>query len=885
MAGESPEARDRQKELAKEYGLNEDIFSKEVVDKLLSDNRKGKWTPEAEEFMQKWDWKTAEEAFRNMKKASEQASKVDPKNAAADNTSIEKARMKERMRAEDVRKMEFEAEQDASDPDKPSYAYTQGDETMAFSKDWKEKKYENVKSVEISSGEKPKLIRERIDEITQPELRQIVADFWTHRDMVEVERAKKGSRFTSLANTLTLGLRRNKINDDAEIINFEKESQNRYRDLIAAGIKMYANDKIQLKNFLDQYGDPNKIFCETHDAELGKRAKFGFPENILAGFYKIGKRWSELKPWQKFVYGAAAGSLVAGGALFVGAGTFGAAALTAGYRWGFRGFGAMAMGIGKKISLETERKKEMDSESEKVVDEMMMVLGQFENNIDMGIAVVLDGKKSIADIRKNYEETSKKNTKKALWLTGKTFIISSIVGEGLRLGGQYTGINIGTILKKIGDYTGLNKAVGSFAWPWQVGAVGGTVGHHANEALVSHAPEVKTGGGLMGYGTEADGHNFVDSHPEGKYGPVGYGTEGEGHDLVDAHPEGKYGSGLYGSEGEGHNVVQAHPEGKYGSVGYGTEGEGHVADMREVASGKFGSGGSIERASNNVLRAIKANPAQYGLDSHDPNFSEHANDLREKMIEEFYTKKGFASYKDFDAYARNHVQPKDLFKIDYDPEAEKFHMNYEGKAFGADVSHGSAAQEVVSSKPPASPAGGQQMAVEEMKPKTGVADHHQHQSSKGGGKTMQYEADTPDQKIAKDDFAKADQYQKDVRFFNAKEAVRLEGVNETADNQLFSSTKEGIENIFHESGIGIRANILDQPMNEWGKLVATENYIAQDVQGADAVGKTNINLNKLKYLRLILGRYNASGSETIGECLKQAVKDPKVLYLINKSVL
>ena len=204
------------------------------------------------------------------------------------------------------------------------------------------------------------------------------------------------------------------------------------------------------------------------------------------------------------------------------------------------------------------------------------------------------------------------------------------------------------------------------------------------------------------------------------------------------------------------------------------------------------------------------------------------------MIEEFYTKKGFASYKDFDAYARNHVQPKDLFKIDYDPEAEKFHMNYEGKAFGADVSHGSAAQEVVSSKPPASPAGGQQMAVEEMKPKTGVAEH---QPARGAGKTMQYDADTPEQINAKKEFALADKYQKDLRVFNAQETARLEGVNEAANDQLFSSTKEGIEKIFHESGISIRSNILDKPMNAWEKLIATENYITQDVQDADTARK------------------------------------------------
>ncbi|MFA6194023.1 MAG: hypothetical protein WC726_04140 [Parcubacteria group bacterium] len=77
MAGDNEGARAWQKELAKEYGLDENAFSKETIEKLLSDNGLGdkRWTPEAQKFMQDWDSGKAEEAFRNMKKIQEQEEK------------------------------------------------------------------------------------------------------------------------------------------------------------------------------------------------------------------------------------------------------------------------------------------------------------------------------------------------------------------------------------------------------------------------------------------------------------------------------------------------------------------------------------------------------------------------------------------------------------------------------------------------------------------------------------------------------------------------------------------------------------------------------------------------------------------------------------------
>jgi len=170
---------------------------------------------------------------------------------------------------------------------------------------------ENMKHIEIPLESKTKLIREGIDEIAQPELRQVVVDFWTYMDAVGIEQAKRESRLASLAKILTINLRENGIGYDGEMRKLEEGNQNRYRDLLVAGIRTYANDKIKLKEFLDQYGDPSRIICETNFAKLKERAQLDFTPKILAGFNNITKGQSKITLWQKAVEGMTGRALVA----------------------------------------------------------------------------------------------------------------------------------------------------------------------------------------------------------------------------------------------------------------------------------------------------------------------------------------------------------------------------------------------------------------------------------------------------------------------------------------------------------------------------------------------------------------------------------------------
>ena len=848
MAGKDEGAREWQTKLAKEYGLDENAFSKETVEniKLPSGKRLRRYRVDASlRYSAKLGLQNAQRLFENEKIAR---------------TGLCRFKAKDNKR-------------------KPP----QGPPRCCFSGSEQESSVVKAGSPDEVYVARPVASPE---DVQQAELNKAITDFEAKQTQISEMRAKKTGRFASLAKSL--GIKTKNLSEDPEVMILEKESHDLYRNLLSKGIHLYKSDKPQLENFLKQF-DEFEVFRSVQNQEMEKRAEVaGFPENILAGFHKIGKRWSELKPWQKIAVGAAGGLAIAGGALALGAGTFGAVALGAGWRWGFRGFGAISAGIGRKVLLDKKMMVDIDQTSEARLAEKMKLLQDYENNLDAGIAAVVNGGK-IIDVRKNYEERSLENTKKAVNLAAWSFTISSVVGESLRA----SGISFGSVARKFGEYTGISlggvkDSMGHFlsgsqpsaentlgVYPGHIGAAGGATG------AVEHLQP--TGGG-----SKLSHEDFGNIKKTFENMQPGKNSENLANELNRIHES----NAFYTHDAQGH------------ITGLTSEGDAHfkamniepfdshpkasISDLRapdappkmasshleKIASDKFGSGGSIERAGNNVLRAIKVDPAHYGLDPSDPHFSANANAMREKMIEEFYKSKGFKSYADFDAYARSHVQPKDLFKIDYDSTAGKFKMDYEGKAFSADVSHAAPTEEFASSKP--------QMAHEPVvKHGTAAMDHQPAR----GGKTMQYEADTPDQISAKKDFAMADQYQKDLRAFNAQEASRLEAVNEGANHQLFSSAKEGIEKIFHESGSSIRANILDKPMNEWEKLIATENYIAQDVQDASPVGKMNINLNKLKNLRLILGRYNASGSKTIGDCLKEAVKNPTVLRLINKVVL
>ena len=830
---------ERQKYWAKKYGLDENIFLKENIKKILSG--KGEWNDEAQKFMQNWDMETAKKAFKNMKKAGEQMLEPDSGSKTGtlpdktpmedalkkqakenqrqiDNVSIEDARMKGAENAEEARKMEFEA----------------------------------MNSLEA-----------------------LKADLEAKRMLAARYDVDMSGRWNKLKKVLGFNSKEIKDSGVEEKKNEYKQALKRYLD--AKRESLGAVTKEQAAQLYAEFtvGEAT-LFLEAKTDESAKMRKERgeWPDKVMDGYMKVVDKWRGLSFGKKMAVSGAllAGGIVSGaylGGIFVG--------LAATAKVGQRIVSGGATGVGLKKLMDTVSAKR---ENKAALEEAGKILSQ--DDWMKALNAKIDGEIGTIDTRIGKME-SKDLTRKRVATFAGIFVGSGAMAQIIN------GTGLGGFIK--------DKASGVF----------GNVKHFAERILSpdqAYAAELAPAGGgtiatqahegLVGYGSEASGHEFVQAYPEGKYGLGLYGSEGEGHDLVDAHPEGKYGSGLYGTEGEGHEAMAVNPEEKSSLIGYGAEGDGHVADIRDIASVKIKAGGNMW---GSIENNIKANPSAYGLDPNNPNFTKDMHRMTKQMLDEFAYRKGM-SYEDLDQIARTKLRAGDTFKIIYNPTTEEISLDdFHGKAFGSDVLHGSAAEEMATMRPTVTPDvshGGAAGAVHEntlnkphlshgtVKHGTGVAEH---QPARGAGKTMQYDADTPEQINAKKEFALADKYQKDLRVFNAQETARLEGVNEAANDQLFSSTKEGIEKIFHESGISIRSNILDKPMNAWEKLIATENYITQDVQDADAVGKMNINLNKLKYLRLILGRYNTSGSETIGDCLKQAVKNPKILYLINKSVL
>ncbi|MCX6763102.1 MAG: hypothetical protein NT093_05030, partial [Candidatus Moranbacteria bacterium] len=467
---------ERQKYWAKKYGLDENIFSEKNIKAILSG--RGEWNDASEKFMQDWDWETAKKAFMNMKKADEQASKPKMEDAvrrkAKENQGQINRKTAEDKRIEDLednqlkRNMEFDAEQEP-----PAYGYKQGDEALAFSKGWKEKKYENVKPVEISS-EKQKIELDPNNPV-HVELIQAIADFEAKQAQIAEMRAKKGGRWASLRKTL--GFEEKNIDTDPEVMVLEEKGKGLYRDLMAKGIHLYKGDKPQLEIFLRQF-DEFESFRNVRNQELDKKGEVaGFPENILAGLHTLTKKWSELNWKQKIAISVGGGLLVAGGAMALGAGTFGAATLGLGYRWGFRAFGAAAAGVGRNVMLDRQMMTEMESEAEARLKERMDNIEKYENDLDQGIEEMLN-KSGISNIRKDFEQRRTANELRSLKFARNTFIISSIIGESLREVSQATGINIGSILSKIGEKTGISLAgmkesVGNFLSVSQANAEGG----------------------------------------------------------------------------------------------------------------------------------------------------------------------------------------------------------------------------------------------------------------------------------------------------------------------------------------------------------------------------------------------------------------------------
>ncbi|HLM84125.1 MAG TPA: hypothetical protein VK254_02875, partial [Candidatus Bathyarchaeia archaeon] len=138
---------------------------------------------------------------------------------------------------------------------------------------------------ESTSGPNP-------EDIAQAELNQAVNDFEAKQSQIAQMRAKKTGRFASLAKSL--GIKTRDLSNDPEVMSLEEESHDLYRNLISKGIHLYKGDRQQLENFLQDH-DEFEVFRSTYDKEMDERAKScGWPENVLAGFQKIGQKWSEM---------------------------------------------------------------------------------------------------------------------------------------------------------------------------------------------------------------------------------------------------------------------------------------------------------------------------------------------------------------------------------------------------------------------------------------------------------------------------------------------------------------------------------------------------------------------------------------------------------------
>jgi hypothetical protein len=396
---------------------------------------------------------------------------------------------------------------------------------------------------------------------------------------------------------------------------------------------------------------------------------------------------------------------------------------------------------------------------------------------------------------------------------------------------------------------------------------GGAAVTQAHETLVSQAPEIKGGGApklspddyariqktMSSYGPNAKMDEIVSGEAAKMYSspnmelhhPVGASTAHE----------------LSASEMRAPNVVEPKIAG--------------IKMQEVVASGKFGSGGSIERASNDVLRAIKADPAHYHLDPHSVNFSEQANAMREKMIEEFYQSKGFKSYADFDAYVRHHIQPGDQFKFEYDSATGKFHMDVESKAFGGNVSHGGAgsAQEIASNKPSTSSAGEHLAPEEDVKPiGPRLDDGHLHQTDyqpTRGGQMRAPQELTPQQRMAQ--IAQADQ---ELAARHPEEFAANASETAKINIRIHNNIRGSWENIFQGAGFSKHGNVWNRSALEIFNQL--KQYIPHDVTSPDP---TNENMARLGGLFRIFG--TPPGGMLMDEYLRSIDSNPANLEWLN----
>jgi hypothetical protein len=694
-------------------------------------------------------------------------------------------------------------------------------------------------------------------DLAQVELNKAITDFEDKQAQIAEMRAKKTGRFASLAKSL--GIKTKNISEDPEVMGLEKESHDLYRSLLSKGIGLYRGTP-QLKEFLKQY-DEFEVFKTGYNQELDNKAKLAnFPESIFSGLKTMTKKWSEMSWKQKLAVGLGGGVLFGGGALALGAGTFGAVAIAGTWKWGMRAFGATAAGVGRNVMLDRNTMEKLRKESEARAEERLEALDKYGDNIDQGIEEMLSKVNPNAYVRKDFESRKTENALRATRFGLTTFAISVAVGETIGYVCRETGINAGTILHKISEKTGIT-----------LGGMKELMGHFLSSDQVSAEH-----GGMAGIAEQqSSGHinsaeilSSTGQPHQVEYSSGGHATENALNPAEQSHTD-RMGGAVDQSSGRPsvisdtdrpHFAEQSHTD--------------NVAKIQEIAAVKIKAGGSMWKGIENNIRE---NPTAYDLDPNDPGFKKAMNGKISEMLHDFAKKNGL-SYKQLDK-----VFEGDNFKIGHDATGKPYLYDFHGKAFGGNVPSGGAVHEIAPSKgniPVEDVKPNADVAPEDaVKPRTGAVDHQ-----RGGGKMKfppEVEALEGKAQASAARALESQQYADNLKAQGAHEATKLAQIN----SRLYLSTRGLVNQLVNGAGVGDRANFWSHSMDDWKNLLGSEYQISQDVQFNDATNNTNINLDKLRELYPILEKYHRQGIESIGDCLKAAVKNSMDLYEINKLVL
>ncbi len=647
----------------------------------------------------------------------------------------------------------------------------------------------------------------------------------------------KSRKWIRLKNLLGAGIKEVKDEDYDRAWGEYEEAKNKYfeakrSDVLAKG------DKEGAREFLREFEGADEAVNFLNLKYDLKKNQSGYPAKILYGFEKLANGWKEMS-WKKKLAISAAIMGVGFAATATAGLTFGGVgALAFTLRTAQRTLGAGAMYIGAKKWQDTRSLKKIKEKSEAINEELL----SYDDWLNR-IAEIEYGQISgrFEDKKEQVEALDKKHKRRAL-------ILAAGIGIGGTAFDMYRQGYFGVIKEK------LFGVGGGIVKPSVSDHISETVKPSAvqpiNEAFYTHSP----GGKIIGLTSQGNEH-FEQFNIEPHDSPAGSYDQFQKPSGI-PEPDVKTGGSLQ-------NWVESTPA------------AGAEAQVPEIAKPKFEDIPVRIKAGGNMWASIenniKANPSAYGLDQTDPNFKTNMNGKISEMLHDFAKKNGL-SYKQLDK-----VFEGDNFKIGHDATGKPYLYDFHGKAFGADVSHGGAGatvQEIASNKP--------QIAHEPtVKHGAGMAEH---QPSRGGQANVPDEL-IPQQKIAQDYRSNLAQADQELNARHPEEVATNARDLAFANDRLYLSTRGLVNQLVNGAGVGDRANFWSHSMNSWKNLLGSEYQISQDVQFNDATEKMNISLEKLRSLYPILEKYHRQGIESIGDCLKEAVKNTKDLYEINKLVL